>query len=61
VSTIRNVATEIAELWAAGTPVVYVVTSEEERAIALCESAAEAFNARVGTWSSQRGWVPLAL
>jgi hypothetical protein len=55
-----NVATEIAELWASGTPVVYVVTPEEERAVALCQSAAEAFDARVGVWSSQRGFPPFA-
>ena len=56
----RNVATEIAELWAAGTPVVYLVTHEEDRAIAFCEAAAEAFDARIGVWSSHRGLAPLA-
>ncbi len=56
----RNVATEIAELWAAGTPVVYIVTHEEDRAIAFCESAAEAFDARIGVWSPHRGLAPLA-
>jgi len=58
--TAPNVATELAELWAAGTPVVYLVTPEEERAIALCESAAEAFDARVGIWSPHRGFAPIA-
>ena len=59
-STHRNVATEIAELWAAGAPVVYVVTPEEERAIGLCEAAGEAFEARVGVWSPHRGLAPMA-
>ncbi|MGB8931878.1 MAG: AAA family ATPase, partial [Anaeromyxobacteraceae bacterium] len=58
--TVRNVATEIAELWAAGTPVVYVVTPEEDRAVALCESAGEAFEAQVGVWSPHRGLAPIA-
>jgi hypothetical protein len=58
--TPRNVATEIAELWAAGTPIVYVVTPEEDRAVALCQSAGEAFDAKVGVWSSHRGLVPFA-
>jgi AAA+ superfamily predicted ATPase len=56
----RNVATEIAELWASGTPIVYVVTPEEDRAVALCESAAEAFDARAGVWSAHRGLAPFA-
>ena len=59
-STPRNVASEIAELWAAGTPVVYIVTPEEDRAVALCESAGEAFDARVGVWSPHRGVLPMA-
>jgi hypothetical protein len=59
-STPRNVGTEIAELWAAGTPIVYVVTPEEDRAVALCQAAGEAFDAKVGVWSSHRGLVPFA-
>lgn len=55
-----NVATEIAELWAAGTPIVYLLTPEEERATGLCESAAEAFDARIGIWSPHRGLAPIA-
>jgi hypothetical protein len=55
-----NVATEIAELWASGTPVIYLVTPEEDRAVALCEAAGEAFDARVGVWSSHRGLAPFA-
>jgi hypothetical protein len=57
---VTNVASEIAELWAAGTPVVYVVTPEEDRAVALCQAAGEAFGARVGVWSSNRGLAPFA-
>ena len=55
-----NVSAEIAELWSAGTPIVYLVTSEEERAVVLCRAAAAAFDARAGVWSSHRGLEPLA-
>ncbi|HVO19250.1 MAG TPA: AAA family ATPase [Anaeromyxobacter sp.] len=55
-----NVPAEIAELWSAGTPVVYLVTQEEERAIGLCQAAAAAFDARAGVWSSHRGLDPFA-
>jgi hypothetical protein len=55
-----NVSAEIAELWSAGTPVLYVVTREEDRAVALCQAAATAFDARSGVWSSNRGLEPLA-
>jgi hypothetical protein len=55
-----NVSAEIAELWSAGTPVVYLVTQEEDRATALCQAAAAAFDARTGVWSSNRGLDPLA-
>jgi hypothetical protein len=48
-------AQELAELWSAGTPIVYLVTAEEERAIALCEAAARAFDARAAVWSANRG------
>jgi hypothetical protein len=46
---------EIAELWSAGTPMVYLVTSEEERAVSLCDAAARAFDARALVWSAHRG------
>jgi hypothetical protein len=55
-----NVSAEIAELWSAGAPIVYLVTQEEERAIAICQAAAAAFSARAGVWSSHRGLEPLA-
>ena len=48
-------AQEIAELWSSGTPIIYVVTPEEERAIALCDDAARAFDARASVWSAHRG------
>jgi hypothetical protein len=54
------IASEIAELWSAGTPILYLVTAEEERAVALCRAAAEGFDARVAVWSSQRGLEPHA-
>jgi hypothetical protein len=54
------IAAEIAELWSAGTPIVYLVTSEEERAIAICQAAAAGFDARCAVWSSHRGLDPAA-
>ncbi len=53
-------AQEIAELWSAGTPLLYLVTSEEHRAVALCRAAAEGFDASCGVWSSLRGLEPVA-
>jgi len=53
-------ASRIAEQWASGTPIVYLVTSEEDRAVALCRAAADGFDATVAVWSSHRGLDPLA-
>jgi hypothetical protein len=53
-------AQELAELWSAGTPIVYLVTSEEDRAIALCHAAAASFDARAAVWSAHRGLAELA-
>jgi len=53
-------AAEIAELWSAGTPLLYLVTGEEDRAVALCREAAGTFDASVGVWSSGRGLEPVA-
>jgi ATPase family associated with various cellular activities (AAA) len=50
-----GIVQEIAELWSAGTPILYLVTAEEERAVALCEAAARAFDARAAVWSEHRG------
>ena len=50
-----SVAAEIAELWSAGTPIVYLVTPEEERAIASCQAAAASFEAQALVWSASRG------
>lgn len=50
-----SAASEVAELWSAGTPIVYLVTPEEERAVALCEAAAAGFDARALVWSAHRG------
>ncbi|HZZ84653.1 MAG TPA: AAA family ATPase [Anaeromyxobacteraceae bacterium] len=55
-----SLAREIAELWSAGTPIVYLVTAEEERALAACRAAARAFEATLAVWSSARGLDPLA-
>ena len=54
------VAQEIAELWSAGTPIVYLVTAEEDRAIAFCEAAAASFEAKAAVWSAHRGLEGLA-
>ncbi len=56
----NDVATQLAGLWSSGSPIVYLVTSEEERAVALARAAAEGFDAQTATWSSQRGLLPQA-
>lgn len=55
-----SVAAEIADLWGAGAPLLYLVTGEEARAVALCRAAAEGFDARLAVWSSRRGLERLA-
>jgi hypothetical protein len=55
-----SVAQEIAELWSAGTPILYLVTGEEDRAVACCEAAAASFDARSWVWSAHRGLAELA-
>lgn len=55
-----SVSAEIAELWGAGAPLLYLVTGEEERAVALCRAAAEGFDARLAVWSARRGVERLA-
>lgn len=50
-----DLSTEIAELWSAGTPLIYIVTPEEDRAISVCRAAAEGFGARSAVWSTARG------
>jgi hypothetical protein len=57
---VNDVATQLAGLWSAGTPIVYLVTSEEDRALALARATAEGFDAQTATWSSQRGLLPQA-
>jgi len=52
---VSALAQEIAELWSAGTPILYLVTTEEERAIAFCQAAASSFDARALVWSTHRG------
>ena len=56
---------QLAELYRTGARIVYVVTGEEERAVALCRSAFDpaTFGAEapvVATWSSTAGLDPLA-
>jgi hypothetical protein len=50
-----SLSAEIAELWSAGTPILYLVTSEEERAIAFCQAAAASFEVQALVWSAGRG------
>jgi hypothetical protein len=52
---VTPIVQEIAELWSAGTPVLWIVTPEEERAVSICEAAARAFDARAAVWSAHRG------
>ncbi len=56
----RSAEAEIRELWEVGTPIVYVVTAEEERAVAAGRAAADAADANVAVWSSVRGLDPIA-
>ncbi len=55
-----SASSEIQELWSAGAPLVYLVTPEEERAVAACRAAAQAFDAACAVWSAHRGLDPLA-
>jgi AAA+ superfamily predicted ATPase len=56
----RNaIVREVAELFAAQTPIVYLVTQEEERAIAICQLVAEILRATASTWSLHSGLVPI--
>ncbi|HET8732535.1 MAG TPA: AAA family ATPase, partial [Anaeromyxobacteraceae bacterium] len=56
----RRPEVEIGELWAARAPLLYLVTVEEARAVAACRAAADAADANLAVWSSQRGLEPLA-
>lgn len=49
---------ELSALLGAGTPVIAIVTLEEERAVALCHEAAQRLGASFGVWSSHRGLEP---
>jgi ATPase family associated with various cellular activities (AAA) len=61
VTVAADVAKEIAELWSAGTAVVYLVTHEETRAIALIEQIAAERAAGFCVWSAHRGLDPVAV
>jgi AAA+ superfamily predicted ATPase len=56
----RKPEAEVGELWAAGTPILYLVTVEEARAVAVCRAAADAIDANLAVWSSERGLEPIA-
>ncbi|HEY4119003.1 MAG TPA: hypothetical protein VGM56_14155, partial [Byssovorax sp.] len=51
---------ELAELWAAGTSILYVVTHEEARAVEICASIAAGVDRGFAVWSSHRGLDPTA-
>lgn len=53
-------AREIADLFSAKTPMVYLVTQDEERAVAICRLASQALRASTSVWSLHSGLVPLA-
>ena len=53
-------ARELAELWAAGTSILYVVTHEEARAVEICASIAAGVDRGFAVWSSHRGLDPTA-
>jgi SpoVK/Ycf46/Vps4 family AAA+-type ATPase len=53
-------ARELVELWASGTTVIYLVTHEEARALAMLEEIATGAGARFAVWSSHRGLHPVA-
>jgi hypothetical protein len=55
----KDLVREIAEVWAAGTPIVYLVTAEEERASALLNQVGQQFKATVAVWSSHQGLAPV--
>ncbi|HUL59630.1 MAG TPA: AAA family ATPase [Anaeromyxobacteraceae bacterium] len=48
-------AQEVAELWSAGNPVLYLAGPDEERSLAACADAAAQLGARAVTWSTARG------
>jgi AAA+ superfamily predicted ATPase len=56
----KVLAGEVAELLYARTPIVYLVTADEERAVAVCRLAAGALKAQLSIWSSGTGLVPSA-
>jgi hypothetical protein len=55
-----DIAREIAELWAAGTGVIYLVTHEEARAVAMLAGIAERVERGFAVWSVHRGLDPTA-
>jgi hypothetical protein len=55
-----DIAREIAELWASGTAIIYLITHEESRAVALLE-AISAESGGLGVWSVHRGLYPVAV
>lgn len=54
------IARELIDLFCARTPIVYMVTPDEERAISICKLAAEALKAQTSTWSRNSGFIPAA-
>lgn len=59
--TAAETGREIAELWASGTAIVYVVTHEESRAVAMLEEVAARAEGGFAVWSVHRGLDPFAV
>jgi hypothetical protein len=59
--TSTDVERELAELWAAGTAIVYIVTHEEARAVELCAAIAARVDRGFAVWSVHRGLDPIAV
>jgi hypothetical protein len=57
---VSDIAREITELWASGTAIVYLVTHEESRALALLDDLAGP-RGGLGVWSVHRGLQPIAV
>src|SRR5215468_6143511 len=56
-----DIGSEVGELLAAGTAIVYVVTHEEGRAVAALEEIPVALDRGSAVWSSHRGLQPTAV
>ena len=56
----ETVVRELGELFAANTPIVHLVTQEEDRAVSICQTVGALVSLPVAVWSIQNGLVPVA-